>query len=301
MVTPPMIDAAWIAAAPAIDGVIQTHEWPSSSIQEFDLVRADGSSLALDISIGCDSTFFYVAIDSPVSSGHDSRAAVIVTSYPDGHYHGSNETPVTSAYYTMGSPQAWDGYTELKFLGETSDQVIIEQKIEPVPSGFLAYASEQGAHVHYEFRFPLSELDTSHGSTLGISFMLFPTGMGVHSYYYPIAYPWENASRLALIRLPLQPDTILIQVGTVGAIGFAAIALYFTYQKRFQIIETPGQDSEVNKRIMGIIESYDKISIDRLSQMTSLQENEAKQIVQQLITQKKLVAEIRNDEVIRGE
>jgi hypothetical protein len=301
MVAPPMVDAAWLSSTPSIDGVINSGEWSTGSVREYNLVRADGSVVVVNISVGCDAAFFYVAIDSPVPSGHDSRAAVIVTGYPDGHYHGTNETPVTSAYYTMGSPQAWEGYTELKFLGETSEQVIIQQKIEPIPSGFLALASEQRSHVHYEFRFPLSELATRHGDTLGISFMLFPTGMGVHSYYYPIAYPWANASKLALVRLPLPPDTILIQVGIVGAIGFVAVAIIFAYQRKSRIIETPGQDTEAIERIIGIIESYDKISIGRLSQMTNLQENETKQIVEQLITQKKLVAEIRDDEVIRGD
>jgi hypothetical protein len=300
MGTPPMIYASWLSSSPSIDGVIYSGEWPGSSVQQYDLVRADGSEVAVNISVGCDSTFFYVAFDSPVPSGHDSRAAVIVTSNPDGHYHGTNETPVTSTYYTMGSPQAWDGYNELKFLGESSEQVIFEQKIEPVPSGFLASASEQGNHVHYEFRFPLSELDTSHGSTLGISFMLIPSGMGVHRYFYPIAYPWANASRLALVRLPLPPDTILIQIGVVGAIGFVAIASYFAFQRRSRMIETT-TDTETIQRIIGIVESYDRISISRLSQMTNLKESETKEIVLQLISQKELVAEFSDDEVIRGE
>ena len=206
MVTPPIIDAAWLMPSPFIDGVIQSGEWPAKSTQEYDLVRADSVATAVNVSIGCDNRFLYIAIDSPVPSGHDSRAAVILTGHPDGHYHGLNETPITSAYYTMGSPAAWEGYTELKFLGETPEHTIIEQKVEPIPQGFLAKSSERGTHVHYEFRFPLGELETAPGSTVGISLMLFPTGMGVHNSFYPIAYPWSNASRLAIVTLPLPPS-----------------------------------------------------------------------------------------------
>lgn len=300
MVTPPVIEAMWLPMPPTIDGVISPGEWHSDSTQQFDLVRADGLVVPVNISIGCDATFFYIAIDSHVLSGHDSRAAVIVSNYPDGHYHGSNETPVTAAYYTMGSPQAWEGYTELKYLAEASEGVIVQQKIEPVPSGFLAGSSEQGLHTHYEFRFPLRELDANWGTNLGISFMLFPTGMDVHSCYYPIARPWENASRLALVRLPVPPDTILLQIGFVGMIGFVAVVLYFSYQKRPKGI-IRGYDPEVIERISSIIESYDRITVERLSQLTDISEKEIRDITQQLIEQENLVARISNDEIVRGE
>lgn len=301
MVTPPTFDAEWFASSPAIDGIIQTGEWSSSSFSEFNLVRDDGSVVSLDISMGCDSSFFYVAIDSPVPSGHDSRAAVIVTGQPDGTYHGSNVTPVTTAYYTMSSPQAWSGYTELKFLNQTDENTVIQPKIEPVPSGFLASSSEQGTQVHYEFRFPLNELGTTHDSTLGISFMLFPTGMGVHSSYFPIAYPWVNASRLALVRLPIPPDTMLLQVGALGVVGFIAVALYFAYQRMPKSSAIDEYDSELIERVTGIIESYERITIERLSQMTNTNESKVKEIVEQLIDQKKLEARFSDDEVIRGE
>jgi hypothetical protein len=299
MVTPPLFEAEWTSSAPAIDGVILNGEWSSSSFQEFFLVTPEGLTETLSVSMVCDSRFFYVAFDSPVPSGHDSRAAVIITGQPVGHYIGSNETPVTTAYYTMGSPQAWVGYTELKFLNESEDHTIIQKKIEPVPSGFLASSSEQGMNVHYEFRFPLSELDATHGSNLGFSFMLFPTGMGFDGLYYPIVNPWQNASRLALVRLPVPPDTILFQLGTIGFVGFVAVAIYIAFQRR--PVEIRGHDPEVIDRISGIIESYDKISFSRLSQLTDTYENEVREIVRTLVEHKKLAAEIRGDEVIRGE
>jgi hypothetical protein len=201
----------------------------------------------------------------------------------------------------MGSPQAWSGYIELKFLNQTDENAVIQPKIEPVPSGFLASSSEQGTHVHYEFRFPLVELGTTHDSTLGISFMLFPTGMGVHSSYFPIAHPWENASRLALVRLPVPPDTIPLQVGTLVVVGFMAVALYFTYQRMPKSSAINGYDSEVIERVTGIIESYDRITIERLSQRTNTNEPKVREIVEQLIDQKKLKARISGDEIIRRE
>ncbi|MFX1484015.1 MAG: hypothetical protein ACFFCP_12620 [Promethearchaeota archaeon] len=305
MVAPPTSDAVWVASPPAIDGILQNGEWPTNTFQEFNLARADGSTVAVEISLLCDSLFFYVGIDSPVPSGHDSRAAVITTGNPDGHYHGSNETPVVSAYYTMGSPQAWEGYTELKYLGET-EGVVIEKKIEIVPSGFLASSSEHGSHVHYEFRFPLGELDVNPGSVLGVSFMLFPTGMGVHNLFYPIAYPWENASKLALVWLPLAPDTSLTELGIVGVLGFVAVALIIGYRRKVSItprIETtsvpPILDSERIDRMIGIIQSYDKIPISRLSMMINMREDETRQVVKELIAQHKLSAELRDNIVIR--
>jgi hypothetical protein len=299
MVTPPLTTAHWFSSSPAIDGVLQPAEWQERNFQSYDLKRADGTPVLVNISLGCNGRFFFVGIDSPVPSGHDSRAAVIVTGQPDGNYHGANVTPVKSVFYTMGSPQAWEGYTELKFLSETIDGVI-QPRIEPIPSGFLAAATEQESNVHYEFRFPLSELDVSLGSTLGISFMLFPTGMGVDGLYYPIVYPWENASRLAHVRLPVPPNTTLLQIGIVVGFGFLAVAAYFTYQRRPKIVETPERNIEVTNRIMGIIESYDRITIERLSHMTNLEESDAREIVQELISQKKINANIIDEEIIRG-
>ena len=299
MVTPPLIQAMLLQTPPTIDGVISPNEWPSESTQQYNLVRPDGLGRLVNISVGCDSRFFYVAIDSPVKSGHDSRAAVIVSNSPDGHYHGTNVTPVKTAFYTMRSPDAWVGYTELKYLAETSEG-IIQPKIEPVPSGFHARSSVQGLHTHYEFRFPLGELDARMGSELGVSFMIFPSGMGFDGMYYPIVYPWENALRLALVRLPVPPDSILLQLGIVGVIGFAAVAIYFTYQRRAGGL-IRGHDPEVVQRISSIVESYDRITIARLSTMTNTSEKDARKIVQQLIEHKKLGAMISGDEIIREE
>jgi hypothetical protein len=299
MVTPPLVQAMWLPASPTIDGVISPGEWHEDSTHQFELIRADGLGMLVNISIGCDSTFFYIAIDSPVPSGHDSRAAVIVSNYPDGHYHGSNVTPITTSYYTMGSPDAWEGYTELKYLAETSEG-IIQPRIEPPPNGFKARSSVQGLYTHYEFRFPLRELDASWGTNLGISFMLFPTGMGFDGLYYPIVYPWENASRLALVRLPVPPDTILIQLGVAGVIGFVAVALYFTYQRRPRGV-IHGSDPELIERISSIIESYDRITIERLSQITNTSEEKIREIVEQLIEHQGLQAKVSDEEIIRGD
>ncbi|MFW9964225.1 MAG: hypothetical protein ACFFCX_11710 [Candidatus Sifarchaeia archaeon] len=310
MVTPPMIDAKWFGITPAIDGVIQTREWPQDSFQEYKLARGDGTTVLVNISLGCDGRFFFVGIDSPVPSGHDSRAAVIVTGQLDGHYHGLNETPVTTAYYTKGSPDAWSGYTELKYLNEKEDNIVDQPRIEPIPAGFLAESTVQGSHVHYEFRFPLTELATSHGEIIGISFMIFPTGMGVHSLYYPIADPWENASRLALVRLPPLQNTLLLQIGVVSVIGFVALATYFTFHKNIKspdigmqdtVVETLERSPEVTQRIIGIIESYDKIGLDRLSRMTNLEEPTVREIVFDLISKKSIYAKIVDNDVIRGD
>ncbi len=130
--------------------------------------------------------------------------------------------------------------------------------------------------------------------------MIFPTGMGFDGLYYPIVYPWENASRLAMVRLPAPPDSLLLQLGIIGLIGFAAVALYFTYQRRPRGL-IRGHDPELIERITSIIESYDRISVERLSQMTSTGQKDVRKIAQYLIDQGKINAKVSDDEIIRGE
>ncbi len=300
MVTPPMFNAAWCSYAPTIDGVIQNGEWPAHSLNTIEFVREDGSKELVDIYLGGDSSFVYVGFDSPVPSAHDSRAAVILNGRTNGSYHGSNVTPIITAYYTKGSPQAWDGYDELKYIWE-EEGVVKELKLEPKPSGFLSLSSEQDLNAHYEFRFPLEELNVVPGSTVGISLMLFPTGMGVHNLFYPIAYPWNNASKLANLKLALPPNTLLIQTTVaVGAIGLVAIASYLGWTRRPRSIDDLDADSDSIQRIKGIVESYDKIELGRLSQMTNLSPAEVKEIVTHLIEQREIDAKIVEEEIVRG-
>jgi len=300
IVTPPLLNTIWCNSAPTIDGVIQTGEWPAQSLNTIELVREDGSKELVDIYLGSDGAFVYVGFDSSIPSGHDSRASLIISGTTDGSYHGSNETPIITAYYTKGSPQAWVGYDELKYLWE-EEGAVKELKLEPKPSGFLSFSSEQGLNVHYEFRFPLEELDVEPGSTVGITLMLFPTGMGVHNLFYPIAHPWDNASKLANLILALPPNTLLIQSSiAVGAIGLIAIASYLGWTRRRRSIQDPTADSDSMLRIKGIVESYDKIELHRLSQMTNISPHEVKEIISQLIEQKEIDAKIVGEEIVRG-
>ncbi|MGY5873961.1 MAG: hypothetical protein RTV72_17065 [Candidatus Thorarchaeota archaeon] len=300
MVTPPLLNTVWCSSAPTIDGMIQAGEWPAHSLNTIELVREDGSKELVDIYLGCDNSFVYVGFDSSIPSGHDSRASMIISGSINGIYIGSNETPITTAYYTKGSPQAWDGYDELKTLWD-EDGVVKEMRLEPKPSGFLSISSEQELNVHYEFRFPLEQLDAVPGSTIGISLMLFPTGMGVHNLFYPIAYPWDNASKLAHLKLALPPNTLLIQTSiAVGAIGLVSIGLYLGWKRLPRSGHDLIGDSEEIQRIKGIIESYEKIEVKRLSVMVGVSPVEMKNIVEQLIDQKEIDATIVGEEIVRG-
>ena len=131
--------------------------------------------------------------------------------------------------------------------------------------------------------------------------MLFPTGMGVHNLFYPIAHPWDNASKLANLVLALPPNALLIQTFVAaGAIGLVAIASYLGWTRRPRSIQVLDADSDSIQRIKGIVESYDKIELGRLSQMTNLSPSEVKEIVTHLIEQREIDAKIVDEEVVRG-
>lgn len=300
MVTPPILDTAWCSSAPTIDGVIEPDEWPILAEKLIEFVREDGTRLSATIYLGCDDSFVYVGFDSPVPAGHDSRASLILNGLSNGTYQGRNVTPIITAYYTKGSPQCWEGYDELKYIWE-EDGSVHELKLEPIPSGFLSFSSEQGLNVHYEFRFPLEELGAKPGSTIGLALMLFPTGMGVHNLFYPITYPWDSASKLVNLRIAQPPNTLLIQGSiAIGAIGLVAIAAYLGWTKKPRGTEVLAIESESIQRVRSVVESYDKISLERLSQMTNLSETEVKDIVLYLIDQKEVDARIVGEEIMRG-
>ncbi|TFH08688.1 MAG: hypothetical protein E4H14_05945 [Candidatus Thorarchaeota archaeon] len=300
MVTPPVLDTAWCSSPPTIDGVIELGEWPITAGKSIEFVREDGTRQSATIYLGSDDSFVYVGFDSPVPSGHDSRASLILNGLSNGTYQGNNVTPIITAYYTKGSPLCWEGYDELKYMWEEEGSVH-ELKLEPIPSGFLSFSSEQGLKVHYEFRFPLEELGAELGSTIGLALMLFPTGMGVHNLFYPIAHPWDNALKLANLIITQPPNTLLIQGSiAVGAIGLVAIATYLGWTKHSKGTQVLEIESESIQRVKSIVESYDKIGFERLSQMTSLSETEVNDIVSYLIDQKGVDAKIVGEEIVRG-
>ncbi|MCK5389720.1 MAG: PCI domain-containing protein, partial [Candidatus Thorarchaeota archaeon] len=114
-------------------------------------------------------------------------------------------------------------------------------------------------------------------------------------------HPWDNASKLASLVLALPPNTLLIQTFVAaGAIGLVAIASYLGWTRRPRSIQVLDADSDSIQRIKGIVESYDKIELGRLSQMTNLSPSEVKEIVAHLIEQGEIDAKIVDEEVVRG-
>ena len=293
----PRLGVPFSKSPPIIDGVIQS-DWNWMEPFHLSLVRSDGAHLDTDTYLAYDQEFLYVAIDSPVASGHDSRGMIIVDGVCDGHYHGTNQTPMLSLYYNQGSPDAWVGYTELQYLNESSTAGVRSFRISPLPEGAVSACSEVGSHVHYEFRLPLSQFQAGTGSTLGISFLVFPSGMGVDSWFYPMANPWENASRLALADLLAPPlDPVILIVGVAGA-GTIAAVIYVEWS-RWRLRNIPAiLRTEDAKRILTLVQSHDSISIERLSKMTNVPSADVSAIVRALIDHKRIEATLESDGLI---
>jgi hypothetical protein len=286
------IQAIYFSESPSVDGRMSDGEWPTASRSNLKMSRLDGVSRNVDVYLGYDELFFYVAIDSPIPSGHDSRGAIILNGIPDGRFHGSAIGPVMTPYYTKGSPKAWEGYSELHFLNESADGSIGNYKIEPIPSGFLFGADEVGTGVHYEFRVPLENLDASPGDTIGISVMLFPSGMGVHALYYPMVLPWDNAARLSnviLVSAPMIDSIMLITI--LASVGLIAAVTYVLVSGKRSDLVTVGPTQEKLDRIADLVASYEEISLERLAKQAALTEQEAEATVKRMIYEGSLKAE----------
>ncbi|MFW9968503.1 MAG: PCI domain-containing protein [Candidatus Thorarchaeota archaeon] len=290
--SPPEIQAVFTSQSPDVDGLISENEWPHDSMTVLHMFGPDGAVEDVDVYLAYDDTFCYIAIDSPVASGHDSRAAIILNGIPDGRYHGSPSSPVMSPYYTKGSPKAWEGYSELHFLNESADGDIGNYKLEPIPSGYLYAAVEVETGVHYEFRVPLEELDAQAGDLIGISIMLFPSGLGVFNLYYPMVFPWENAARLALVRLALISviDPIMFIGIASGIVLFAGVAFVFMRKGRTKDTEV-GFSVETVERVSELVRSYEQITLERLSRQTGMTRTETESTIREMISKGLLNAE----------
>ncbi len=287
---PPRVFAPFLTSSPTVDGAISQNEWPDASKTTLRMFRPDGSTQDVDVFLGHDETFFYVAIDSPVASGHDSRAEIILNGILDGKYHGSATLPIMTVYYIRGSPDAWEGYSELHLLNETEDGQIGNHKIAEIPPGFVFGAVEVEGGVRYEFRVPLSELQASTGDTLGIAVMIHPSGLGVHSLYYPMVLPWENASKLALVELVSAVLPIELYLGIVLGVGALAAVSYVLIRRReLEVVSTTPEDSM--RRLADLVRSYEEISIDRLSRLAGISETETEERILNLMEQGALEAE----------
>lgn len=296
MGNPPILIATRITSPPVIDGVIHAYEWPSNTVNALNLVRMDGIILPVNIMIGSDDRFIYVAFDSPVTSGHDSRAALIVDGSFNGVYEGHNGTPTMSIWYHKGSPDAWEGYDEIHALVSSDDGHITNFRITSIPTGFMSMSSDTGHGVQYEFRLPLEEFNAQPGSSLGISLMLYPSGMGVHSLFYPLIKPLENASKLAVLIIP---SSIPIVVIFGVSVGFVALISYFGWKRRIASSSVAVIESEDSMRVLELIQSYDEITLQRLSIMTGLSEEEVREKVNQLAEKRLIKVEISHDGTIR--
>ncbi|MBN2228582.1 MAG: hypothetical protein JW779_03240 [Candidatus Thorarchaeota archaeon] len=295
---PPELNAAWMSTPPTIDGIFLENEWPEISLIMLNLVRTDGLIIDVNVMIGSDERFIYFGIDSPVASGHDSRAALIIDETFDGVYKGHNGTPTRAIWYIKGSPDAWKGYDEIQVLNQSAQGVISNFKLTPIPSGFLSDSSVTSTGVHYEFRVPMEEFNAVPGTSLGISVMLYPSGMGVHNLFYPLTYPWENASRLAILHLATTLDISVLIVGSSLGIGFIALVTYFGWRRRVSGISTY-IETEDSMRIVELIKSYDQITLERLSRMIGTSENELRNRIGELQSQNAIDVKISDNGTIK--
>jgi hypothetical protein len=287
---PPRVFAPFLTSTPVVDGAISQNEWPDNSRATLRMIRPDGFTQDVEVFLGHDESFLYVAINSPLPSGHDSKAEIILNGIVDGKYHGESTTPIMTALYSRGSPDAWEGYSELHFLNETEDGQIGNYGIAEIPPGFVFGAAEVEGGVHYEYRVPLSELEASAGDTLGISIMIHPSGLGVHSLYYPMVQPLQNASKLALVELLPASLPVELYLGIVLGVGALAAVSYVLIRRR-EIVVVSKISEDSMRRLTDLVKSYEEISINRLSRLAGLSETETEDVIRDLIDQGVLEAD----------
>jgi hypothetical protein len=144
--------------------------------------------------------------------------------------------------------------------------------------------------VHYEYRVPLSELEASAGDTLGISIMIHPSGLGVHSLYYPMVQPLQNGSKLALVELLPASLPVELYLGIVLGVGALAAVSYVLIRRR-EIVVVSKISEDSMRRLTDLVKSYEEISINRLSRLAGLSETETEDVIRDLIDQGVLEAD----------
>ncbi|TFF94361.1 hypothetical protein EU546_04995 [Candidatus Thorarchaeota archaeon] len=289
---PPEIEIPAFGAQPAVDGVRSPDEWPEDVCRHIDLYWRDGRVQDVPVYIAHNGQYVYFGVDSPVPSGHDSRAAVVLTGELGDRFVGSNTSPVMSVIYNKGSPSAWGGYDELCYLNESADGDCPWRKLEPQPTGFAYASDETETGVWYEFRLPLDEFDSRPGDYVGLAVALFPSGMSVHHMSYPLLDSWNDISRLArayLAPIVTSPLPVVVPLALL-----ATASIVYVLWRRHRAAPVPVLD-ESERRILEIVRSYDEISLDRLAQMTNLDSLSTRKAVSGLIESGELKAVLSED------
>ncbi len=280
--TLPTVSVPWITQTPFVDGIIQDAEWPQSAMQALTLSRFDGTRLDVVFFLGYNNDSLYIGIKSPLASGHDSRAVVTLNAVPDGHFHGVDGSPMLSFRCEKGSPKAyWEGYNLVCFINESESGS--PRWITPSEgmSGYIAKSVEVGEGVDYEFRIPLSEVQAGPGSSIGMSLSLPPSGIWLHNFEFPIWRGSSNASRMALLYLSPIDTSLIVYTGYALCIAAVAPVVYLVRRRKSVLASTQGNETLV--RLKELVESYDEVSIERLSSLLHLSQGETLLMVKKSI------------------
>lgn len=159
------------AGAPTIDGSVGAGEWASAASYTRTLTAyAGGNPQPMTYRFCNDATYLYVAIESGLPSGWDSKAQL---NFDGDHNHAKNgqaSSPQGDFRIGQASPSGWSGYSLYMYqnasLGWDAAQGWDRSVARPAGA---SSASSGSSAVSYEFRVPLSVMGVSPGATVGFT------------------------------------------------------------------------------------------------------------------------------------
>ena len=163
----------------SIDGQVNMSEWTGAwSLTESFIHDGGGEPIDSCVRLMHDGSFLYVAIETPLSAGWDSKARVRIDGDNSGTLKGNLTAPYHDIQSEKGAPGSWSGYSNYQSFVKAT------QAKRVTPGAGYAQASYGRTNVSYEFKIPLSDLGCTTGSTFRM--LVYASPDATNAWYWPV-------------------------------------------------------------------------------------------------------------------
>ncbi|MCE7735408.1 MAG: hypothetical protein GPJ54_11055 [Candidatus Heimdallarchaeota archaeon] len=189
-ITIPNINSPFMSTLPSIDGTVNVAEWTDAYYSSTDFYNQGmGTTIPVDLYIGNDETYLYLALSATISSGWDGFASVSFDGNNNDLYDGNaGDLPHIDFKAERASPDGWSGYTN---IGVVYDSGGLTLTSVANPSGLIS-ASAGSSAVSYEYRIPLNVLGVNTLDAVGMALFVTSDTSNINLRY---GWPTNNTQR----------------------------------------------------------------------------------------------------------
>ncbi|MBN2228581.1 MAG: hypothetical protein JW779_03235 [Candidatus Thorarchaeota archaeon] len=263
---------------PIIDGIIDVNEKQQTNELFCKCMNENRETEDITIHFGFPEGLFYIGIDSEIADKWNSRISVLIDADGDSIWDVDISTLFQDIRISVGTPSAFAAYTGI--------YTPLGQELSNIQFPRLTMASSNTVDgLSAEFILNLECLNGNATSGIGIGVIL---SRGGYDSVYPSHLSYGCYSNLILIQNSgvYNPDFVSQFIIVSGSTIISLVAVFGvvrTIIAQRSISLHRNLDDEYLERIKVLLYSYDRISIERLTQLTGIEKKKVIELVRKLI------------------